>query len=145
MSKGYSLAGLRFGYAIAAPAMIAGLLKVKDSYNVDALAITAATAAIEDQTSFKLNIEKVKAERSRLTTKLRQLGFNAADSFTNFILAQNCQAGNIYKKLVQRNIYVRYFNLPGLTDKIRITVSTSEQNDKLLKALKEILSDQGAC
>jgi histidinol-phosphate aminotransferase len=140
MSKGYSLAGLRFGYAIAQPSLIDGLLKVKDSYNVDSIAIAAATAAIKGQEYFKDNIEKVKAERSRLTAELREMGFAVAGSFSNFVLAENSQAADIYDKLVERDIYVRYFKLAGLENKLRITVGTAEQNEKLLEALKEILS-----
>ncbi|MHC4372233.1 MAG: pyridoxal phosphate-dependent aminotransferase, partial [Planctomycetota bacterium] len=60
MSKGYGLAGLRFGYAIAPADLMAGLLKVKDSYNIDSVAIALATAAIRDQKYFKENVEKVK-------------------------------------------------------------------------------------
>jgi histidinol-phosphate aminotransferase len=143
MSKGYCLAGLRFGYAIARPDLIAGLMKVKDSYNVDAIAITAATAAIKDQAYFKENIEKVKKDREILTAQLRALKFETADSSANFVLAEckNKKANEIYDKLAQRNIYVRYFALPGLNNKLRITVGTSEQNDKLILALKEILSE----
>jgi len=142
MSKGYCLAGIRLGYAIAQPALIAGLMKVKDSYNVDAVAITAATAAIRDQAYFQQNIKKVKDERARLTQQLRDLGFNVPDSSGNFVLAKckNHKAVEIYEKLVERKIYVRYFAYPNLNDKLRITVGTSEQNDKLLVALKEILS-----
>ena len=142
MSKGYSLAGLRFGYAIARPELIAGLVKVQDSYNVDAVAITAATAAIKDQDHFRENVGKVKTERKRLTEQLRLLGFDVPDSFSNFVLARSkkCKASEIYDKLVQRNIYVRYFELPRLTDKLRITVGTKEQDDTLLSALKEIVS-----
>jgi len=146
MSKGYCLAGLRFGYAIARPDLIAGLMKVKDSYNVDAIAIAAAAAAIKDQEYFKENIEKVKKNRDLLAAQLRALKFKVAKSWANFVLAEskNCKASVIYDKLVQQNIYVRYFDLPGLKDKLRITVGTSEQNDKLILALKEILSDKGA-
>ena len=142
MSKGYCLAGIRLGYAIAQPALIAGLMKVKDSYNVDAVAITAATAAIRDQAYFQQNIKKVKDERARLTQQLRDLGFDVPDSSGNFVLAKckNHKAVEIYEKLVERKIYVRYFDYPNLNDKLRITVGTSEQNDKLLVALKEILS-----
>ena len=142
MSKGYCLAGIRFGYAIAQPALIAGLMKVKDSYNVDAVAITAATAAIRDQSYFQQNIKKVKDERARLTQQLRDLGFDVPDSSSNFVLAKckNHKAVEIYEKLVERKIYVRYFDYPNLNDKLRITVGTSEQNDKLLLALKKILS-----
>jgi len=141
MSKGYSLAGLRFGYAIAQPALITGLMKVKDSYNIDTIAIEAATAAIRDRKYFKENIGKIKAERTRLTEQLRKLGLDVPDSSANFVLAK-CGTDNareVYEKLTQQNIYVRYFDLHGLTDRLRITVGTKEQNDKLLCALKEIL------
>ena len=142
MSKGYSLAGIRFGYAIAKPELIAGLMKVKDSYNVDAVAIAVATAAIKDQQYFKENVEKVKTERQELTEQLRALNFEVPDSSANFVLAKSSYpASEIYDKLIQRNIYVRYFNLPGLGDKLRITVGTRQQNEKLISALKEILSE----
>ena len=143
MSKGYCLAGIRFGYAIAQPGLIDGLMKVKDSYNVDAVAIAAATAAIRDQACFQQNVKKVKAERARLTQQLRDLGLDVPDSSANFVLARckNPKAVEIYEKLAERKIYVRYFAYPNLNDKLRITVGTSEQNDKLLSVLKEILSN----
>jgi histidinol-phosphate aminotransferase len=142
MSKAYGLAGLRFGYAIARADLIAGLLKVKDSYNVDSVAVAAATAAIKDCEYFEQNTRKVKQQRKRLTGQLRTLGFTVPDSQANFVLAESNEhnSGQIYDKLVQRNVYVRYFDLPGLKNKLRITVGTAEQNDKLLGALKEILS-----
>ena len=142
MSKGYSLAGLRFGYAIAQPGLIAGLMKVKDSYNVDAVSVAAATAAIKDQEYFKENVEKVKKARELLTERLCDLKFKVTKSSANFVLAESedTKAEEIYNKLAERNIYVRYFNLPQLSDKLRITVGTEQQNDKLILALKEILS-----
>jgi histidinol-phosphate aminotransferase len=141
MSKGYSLAGIRFGYAIACEELIAGLRKVKDSYNVDSMAITAAAAAIGDQAYFKGNIEKIKSERARLIKGLEALGFTVPQSQTNFVLAKcnNCDAGDIYNKLAEQNVFVRYFKLPSLEDKLRITVGTAEENDKLLAALKTIM------
>lgn len=145
LSKGYSLAGLRFGYAIADAALIAGLMKVKDSYNVDAVAIALATAAIEDQAYFKANVERVRADRAVLAERLIALGFKVLNSSTNFVLAHvgakdlsPSTAAQIHEELARRNIYVRYFNVPGLDDKLRISVGTKEQNDKLLAALKEI-------
>jgi histidinol-phosphate aminotransferase len=142
MSKGYSLAGIRFGYAIAQTELIAGLMKVKDSYNVDALAIAFATAAIKDQQYFKENVEKIKESRKELTEQLRLLNFEVPNSSTNFVLAtsKNCKASEVYDKLVQRGIFVRYFDMPGIDDKLRITVGTKEQNQKLLSALQDILS-----
>ncbi|MHC4573210.1 MAG: histidinol-phosphate transaminase [Planctomycetota bacterium] len=143
LSKGYSLAGLRFGYAIGQPEVIAGLMKVKDSYNVDAIAIAAATAAMRDQKYFRENVEKVKKARGMLAAQLRALKLNVPESFANFVLAEskNCKASEIHAKLAQRNIYVRHFDLPGLSDKLRISVGTEEQNDKLVLALREILSE----
>ncbi len=141
LSKGYSLAGLRFGYAIARPDMLKGLLKVKDSYNVDAVSIAAATAAIKDRDYFRQNIDKVKLERKRLGEQLKALGFGLPESSANFVFAEHETAGakEIYEKLVQRKIYVRYWDIPGIDNKLRITVGTKEQNNILLSALKEIL------
>jgi histidinol-phosphate aminotransferase len=138
MSKGYSLAGMRFGFGVAQAGLIDGLVKVRDSYPVDAVSIAAATAAISDQAHFKSNIEKIKAERTRLVEELDKLGFRTPPSQTNFVLAQHADAEAIYDVLVEKNIFVRYFKLPGLRDKLRITVGTPEQNDKLLSALKDI-------
>ena len=141
MSKGYSLAAIRFGYAIAQADLIAGLMKVKDSYNVDAVAIALATAAIKDQDYFRQRTEDVKKARESLIAQLRDLKFKVPASHANFVLAEtgNCPASEIYDKLLRRNIFVRYFDLPSLADKLRVTVGTTEQNEKLILALKEIL------
>jgi len=142
MSKGYSLAGMRFGFGVACPPLIEGLAKVRDSYPVDAVALRAASAAIADQAYFKSNIEKIKSERTRLTAALRAMGLSVPDSQTNFVLAR-CMtkpAEAVYKALSEAGIFVRYFKLPQLEDKLRITVGTPEQNDRLLATLKAILT-----
>ena len=76
-----------------------------------------------------------------LVGQLRALDFIVPQSHANFVLAEcrKCQAREIYDKLVQRNICVRYFDLPGIDNRLRITVGTSEQNDQVVLALKEIL------
>lgn len=141
MSKGYSLAGMRFGFGIANPLLIEGLCKVRDSYPVDAVALRAAAAAIADQAYFKTHIEKIKSERTRLTEALRKLGLSVPDSQTNFVLAQ-CRtrpAEAVFKALSEAGIFVRYFKLPRLEDKLRISIGTPQQNDRLLTAMKQIL------
>jgi len=145
LSKGYSLAGLRFGYAIAHKDLIDGLIKVKDSYNIDAVAIALATAAIRDQAYFRQNVEKIKKERRTLTERLRAIGFAVRDSSSNFVFAQveHGSAAWIQEQLAQRNIFVRYWNAPGISDELRISVGTKEQNEKLIEALKEIISGGG--
>jgi histidinol-phosphate aminotransferase len=142
LSKGYSLAGLRFGYAIANKGLIDGLLKVKDSYNVDAVAIALATAAIKDQAYFRQNVEKIKRQRQTLTDQLRAMGFVVGDSHSNFVFAKarNGSAAQIHEQLAQRNIFVRYWNAPGIEDKLRISVGTKEQNERLITALREIVA-----
>jgi histidinol-phosphate aminotransferase len=140
LSKGYSLAGLRFGYAIADKGLIDGLVKVKDSYNVDAVAIALATAAIKDQAYFRANVEKIKSDRRALAEQLRGMGFSVPESHSNFLFARvkNGSAGPIHEELERRNIFVRYWNAPGLADRLRISVGTKEQNERLIAALREI-------
>jgi histidinol-phosphate aminotransferase len=145
LSKGYSLAGLRFGYAIAHKDLIDGLIKVKDSYNVDAVAMSLATAAIRDQAYFRQNVEKIEKERQALTERLRALGFAVPDSGSNFVFARvtNGSAARIQEQLAQRNIFIRYWDAPGISDRLRISVGTTEENEQLIAALKEIMSGGG--
>ncbi|MBN2136302.1 MAG: histidinol-phosphate transaminase [Sedimentisphaerales bacterium] len=143
MSKGYSLAGMRFGYAMARASLIEGLMKVRDSYNVDAVAIAVAAAAIKDQEYFRQCVEKVKTERSRMTEQLRAMGLDVPASHSNFLLARcnGADASEIHERLARQGVYVRYFPYPRLEDKLRITIGTAEQNERLLAALNEILKD----
>jgi len=143
MSKGYSLAGMRFGFGIANENLIKGLMKVKDSYNVDAVAIAAAAAAISDQQYFKNNVQKVKIERKILTEKLTELGFEVQASQSNFVFAKPAKARaiDIYEKLRDRNIYVRYWAYSDIKDKLRISVGTTGQTKILINALKIILAE----
>jgi histidinol-phosphate aminotransferase len=141
LSKGYSLAGLRLGFGIANPTLLSGLFKVKDSYNIDAIACAVGAAAIRDQAYKNECAEKVKVSRAKLALDLKQLGFQVPDSQTNFLFVKtpkgNAQA--IYLALKERGILVRYFNQPGLDDKLRITVGTDEQNHTLIEALVHLV------
>jgi histidinol-phosphate aminotransferase len=138
LSKAYSLAGLRFGYAIGQEDVIAEMMKVKDSYNTDALSIAAATAAIEDQEYAQGTWEKVKTERERVSSELRQLGWDVLPSEANFVLAAppDGRGKEAYLSLKRQGILVRYFDQPGLSDKIRITIGTSQENNALLSGVK---------
>jgi histidinol-phosphate aminotransferase len=141
LSKGYSLAGLRLGFGIANPALLAELNKIKDSYNVDALAYAVGAAAIADQDHKTANAEKIKASRAKLAVSFKELGFDVWPSQTNFLLVRppNGDAERIYQTLKVQGILIRYFNQPRLEDKLRISVGTEEQNQILVKTLKEIL------
>ena len=141
LSKGYGLAGLRFGYCVAQPHVIAELMKVKDSYNCDALSIAAATAAIADRDYAAETRGRVIAERDRLTADLTALGFDVLPSRANFVLATVPPAGpsaaDLYAGLKRRGVLVRYFDADGLRDKLRVTVGTPPQTDALLAALRD--------
>ena len=140
LSKAYCLAGLRFGYAIARPQVIDEMMKVKDSYNCDAISIAAATAAINDQPYYKEKWEHVRLERQRLSAELTQMGWGVLPSQANFILAAvpDGRGKEAYLGLKRQGILVRYFDLPGLTDKLRITVGLSHQNNALLAGIKAL-------
>jgi len=137
LSKGYSLAGLRLGFGIANPKLLSGLFKVKDSYNIDAVAIAVGTAAMRDQEYKNANANKVKTSRSRLIHDLKNIGYVVPRSYGNFVLATppKGNAEEIYLKLKESGILVRYFNQSGLADKLRITVGTDEQNQALIDLL----------
>jgi len=141
LSKGYSLAGLRLGFAIGSPEIIRGLSKVKDSYNVSAVSCLVGAAALADQAHKSANAERIKASRAKLTGELRGLGFRVWDSQSNFLLARppRGDAERIYRTLKERAILVRYFNQDRLDDKLRITVGTEDENAALVAALREIL------
>jgi histidinol-phosphate aminotransferase len=137
LSKAYALAGLRLGYAVAAPALVAEMNKVKDSYNCDALSVAAGVAALQDQEYARKTWDHVRAERTRLTAELARRGFEVLPSQANFLLAAvpGSDGGAVYRALKTRRILVRWFDKPGLRDKVRITVGTRAENDALLAAL----------
>jgi histidinol-phosphate aminotransferase len=141
LSKSYSLAGLRFGYAVARPEMIEGLRKLKDSYNCDALSIAAAAAALRDQDWLRGNIAKIRATRARLQSEMRRLGFTVPDSQTNFVWCTRADrpVRPIYEALKARRILVRYLSYPGWGDGLRVSVGTDQEVETLLRELGTIL------
>jgi histidinol-phosphate aminotransferase len=148
-SKTYSLAGIRFGFAIARPEIIRELVKVKDSYNCDVLSLAAATAAIVDQEYFLGVRTKILATRRRMAVELAKLGFSVTPSQANFLWCLSDRpAKPIYEELKRRKILVRYMNYPscpagtpeGSYDGLRISVGSNAEIDRLLDELRSILS-----
>jgi histidinol-phosphate aminotransferase len=140
LSKAYALAGLRFGYAVAQPQVIYELMKVKDSYNTDAISVVAATAAIEDQAYARWTWENIRSERKKLAAELTQMGWSVLPSHANFLLATapDGRGREAYLGLKHQGILVRFFDKPGLTDKIRITVGQSHENNALLAGIRAL-------
>jgi histidinol-phosphate aminotransferase len=144
-SKGYSLAGLRMAYGIGAKVLIDPMqYKTKDSYNTDLIAQTLARAAIEDQAYASSTWQKVREQREWLRAELGKLGLQAPASQSNFLLAdvpQGFEAVKVYEALKARGILVRYFKLPRLDNRLRITIGTPEENQKLITALSAIVAE----
>ena len=141
-SKSRSLAGLRVGFAIAQPHLIAALEAVKNSFNsypIDRFAIAAAVASFEDQEYFEAQCQKVIESRDKLTVQLTELGFKVLPSKANFIFATlpSHDAGELASKLREQGIIVRYFNKPRINQFLRITIGTDEQNQRLVDTLKK--------
>ena len=144
-SKSYSLAGLRVGYCVGPKDLIEAMYKVKDSYNVDAVAQAVALAAIKDQAWMRRNVEKVIRTRARLTSELTRRGWDVLPSESNFLFAQpptkgdvQAEAARIFNALRDRSIFVRYFPGKKTGSRLRITVGTDAQVRKLLSTLDEI-------
>ena len=139
LSKSYGLAGLRFGFLVAQPSMIEQLLKVKDSYNCDALSIAGATAAITDQSWLKENVAKIKSTRQVLQEKLTQLGFEVIPSQANFVWCTHSltEVKPIYEYLKENRILVRYMSYPNWKEGLRISVGTDDQISACLSLIQD--------
>ncbi len=149
LSKSYSLAGVRFGFAIAHPKLILGMRKVKDSYNCDTLSLAAAAAALADQAWMQNNADKIRQTRNRMTEELRKLGFQVVESQANFVWATHSSIphSEIFEELKLQKILIRYMKFPHVPaepgrfqDGLRITVGTDEEADACLEHLANILA-----
>lgn len=145
LSKGYSLAGLRFGYGIGHNDLVNPMLeKTRDSYNLDGISQKIAESAIKNQSYAQDNWDKVREQRQRLEGELSDLGLSVFPSQTNFLLVSvpekiSLNAPGLYQKLKEKGILVRYFNEPGLKDKLRISIGTEIENTSLIETLKLLL------
>jgi histidinol-phosphate aminotransferase len=141
LSKSYSLAGLRFGFVVAQPQIIQQLIKVKDSYNCDALSIAGATAAIDDQAWLAENRARIVATRARLAAGMRKLGFATVESQANFVWNPHpsLPVRPLYERLKKEQVLVRYMDYPTWGDGLRISVGTDQQIDVCLGLLESMI------
>lgn len=141
-SKSFSLAGARIGLALAAEEIIAGMVKVKDSYNVNRLSQIAAAAALGDLAWMERNVARIRRSRKKLSRGLKKLGFEVYPSHANFVLArrkgQNLRG--LYEELKRRKILIRYFAEAGLDDCLRITVGAPDEVTALLENLSAVIN-----
>ena len=143
-SKSRSMAGMRIGFAIGNKELIDAMNDVKfsiNSYTMNQTSLVMGVASIQDDEYFKETTSKIIATRERIKKELEALSFECTDSKTNFLFAtnKNKSAREIFEELKKRDIFVRYFNQPGIDNYLRITIGTDEEMDKLIKELKDIL------
>ncbi|MBN2640203.1 MAG: histidinol-phosphate transaminase [Victivallales bacterium] len=138
LSKSYSLAGVRLGYAVAHRNIIEGMMKVKDSYNVNMLTQKIAIEALLDRDYLEKTVAKIKLTRARLSRELAATGFKVMPSEANFVLASppDGNAGLYFEALRKHNIIVRYFPGDRTGAFVRITVGTDDEIDQLLEVTR---------
>ena len=144
LSKSRSLAGLRVGTAIGDPGLIEGIERVKNSFNaypLDCLAIAGATAALNDKTVFEENNQKIIDTREWTSNELEQLSFYVIPSKTNFLMITHKEmaANDLYLKLKDEGIIVRYFDMPRINNFLRVTMGTADEMKTFIDTLSKIL------
>ncbi len=143
-SKSRSLAGMRIGFAIGQPALIAAMQSVRNSYNsytMNQTALSAGTASLKDEDWFRDHIARIQNTREEAVRRLAELGFSGPVSSANFLFVthERVPAREIFEALRREHIYVRYFSKPRIDNFLRITVGTPEEMERLYTALKGIL------
>jgi histidinol-phosphate aminotransferase len=139
-SKGYGLAGLRLGYAVAHPALINLLNKVRQPFNANAMAQAAAMAALDDDAHLARSRETVARGIEFFARELPKLGIEVIPSGANFVMMKTGRGREVFLELQKRKVIVRPMDGYGLPEYIRITVGTAEQNKAILAALKDVVA-----
>ena len=142
-SKAYGLAGLRIGYGVAHPEIVAMMNQVREPFNVNAAAQWAATAAVDDTEHLRRSIEVNLQGLALLAEGLAALGVEWVPSQANFILVRTGQVGRVYEELLRRGVIVRPVG-PEFPDHVRVTVGTPDENRKFLESLSRV-REGGAC
>lgn len=143
LSKSYSLAGLRVGFALGAADLIEGIIRVKDSinsYTVDRLAQAGAREAIADDAYFQETRARIMKTRDRVSRELEKLEFTVIPSQANFVFASHnrCAGRALFQQLRERGILVRYFDRPKIDNYLRVTIGTDEEMDRFLEAAADL-------
>ena len=143
-SKSRALAGMRIGFAMGSEKLIGYLKDAKfsfNSYTLNMPAIEMGVEAVKDDAYFKKTVNRIIATRERVKGELKELGFDFTDSKSNFLFAthKTVPAGELFRVLKENGIYVRYWNKKRIDNRLRITIGTDEQMDRLISFLKEYL------
>lgn len=145
-SKSRSMAGMRIGYAIGSRELIQAMNDVKysiNSYTMNQTALAYGVEAVKDDVYFKEITDKIIKTRQWSKEALEKSGFTCLDSSSNFLFATHSRvpAKEIFEKLKERDIFVRYFNKPRIDNYLRITIGTDDQMQKFVEAVRKIVGE----
>lgn len=140
-SKVYGMAGMRIGYGIGAAALVSAMNKLRTPFNVSGVAQAAALAALDDHEHVKRCIEANRIERKRITEEVAKMGLKPVKSETNFVFVETGpEAKAINDELLHEGVIVRPLAWMGFPEAIRISVGTTEENEKLFVALGRVMA-----
>ena len=139
-SKAYGLAGLRVGYGVAQPELTDLLNRVRQPFNCNSLAQAAAVAALADEAFVARSVEVNRQGMAQVTAAFDALGLRHLPSFGNFVLVQVGDGAAVYQGLLKRGVIVRPVANYGLPQWLRVTIGLTEENEKFIAALREVLA-----
>jgi len=141
-SKAYGLAGLRVGYAVAPPECISLLNRVRQPFNVNALALAAAQAALGDEQHLEQTRRMIREGRAFVENGLRDMGVEYVPSVVNFMLIKVGDGRAVFEELQRLGVIVRPMDGYGLQEFIRITIGKRHENERLLACLARVLKKE---
>jgi len=139
-SKAYGLAGLRVGYALAQPRLTDLLNRVRQPFNVNALAQAAAVAALTDQDFLQRTYDNNRAGKAQLMQAFAQMGLQTVPSYANFVLVRVGDAAAVNLALMRRGVIVRPVAGDGLPEWLRVSIGLPEENRRFIEALQAVLA-----
>jgi histidinol-phosphate aminotransferase len=143
-SKIYGIAGLRVGFGAAPESIIKSILRVKEPFNVNSIAQAAAAAAITDKVHVEHSKQANTEGREQLYKALTEFGLKYVESMSNFVLVEfGSRAKQVYEELLKQGVIVRYGDIWGMPEHIRISIGTHEENTTLIEAIRSIVLQLG--
>jgi len=139
-SKLYGLAGLRIGYGVAPVGLVDALGRVRQPFNVNALALVAAQAALDDTQHVERTLALNRDGMAYLTRELDRLGVPWVPSSANFILVKVGQGSRVYEALLRDGVIVRPMDGYGFPEHLRVTIGLPEENERCIRALEAVLA-----
>jgi len=139
-SKAYGLAGLRIGYALASDRALIHLMdRVRGPFNVNRLALVAASAALEERDFVRECISRTIEERERVRGALQALGYHPAPSLANFLFFDAREdSSELAQRLLPEGVIIKPWREPGFTQHIRVSIGSPRANDQFLAALAKV-------